>query len=157
MTDSASRPAVRAVFQRRARSLPVDLRRSWRLPLVLLVVDACRGHQATRVQIHILGWALLRTDVRDTIGDLLSTDAPDRSLLRFDPALARAVDLAVGSGFLRESDTGALTPTAEGQAIIEQMGADDGPLEVERQALARLPRRFTQTDAARLLRPGRAT
>ncbi|MEX2548442.1 MAG: hypothetical protein WD830_11760 [Chloroflexota bacterium] len=95
--------------------------------------------------------------MRDAMGDLLSADAPDRSLLRFDPALARAVDLAVGSGFLRETDTGVLAPTADGKAIIEQIVAEDGPLAAERQALARLPRRFTQTDAARLLHSGRAT
>lgn len=156
VTDAPKRPVVRAVFQRRARFLPVDLRRLWRVPLVLLVVNACRGHQATRMQIHVLGWALLRADMRDAIGHIFSTDEPDRSLLRFDPALSRAVDMAVGSGFLRESDTGVLTLTPEGRAIIERIGAEDGPLAVEKQALARLPRRFTQTDAARLLHVGRS-
>lgn len=88
---------------------------------------------------------------------LLSTDAPDRSLLRFDPTLERAIDLALGSGFLRQTPTPPLALTPSGRAVVEQIQADDTVLAGEKQALRHLPRRFTQRDAARLLRIGNVT
>lgn len=146
---------VRGVFQRRARAFPADLRRSWRIPLVLLVVDSCWGHSATRTQLHVLGSALLRPDVRSSLSRLLNEGVPDWAPIRFDPALDRAIDLAVGSGLLAEQATGRFVLTEPGNSIVEQIRSEENVLRGEREAIEGLPRRFSHTDATRLLRTGR--
>lgn len=150
MSESVSE--VRGVFQRRARAFPADLRRSWRVPLILLLVDSCWGHSATRTQLHVLGSALLRPDVRTALTWLMAGGIPDWAPIRFDPALERAIDLAVGSELLTEQETGRLVLTESGSSIVDQIRSDETVLRSERDAIERLPRRFTHTDAAQLLR-----
>lgn len=142
---------VRGVFQRRARAFPADLHRSWRVPLVLIVVDSCWGHSATRTQLHVLVSALLRPDVRGSLTELLLERVPDQAPIRFDPALDRAVDLALGFELLAEKETGRIALTDSGTSIVRQIRSEGTVLQGERAAIERLPRPFTHTDATRLL------
>ncbi len=142
---------LRGVFHRRARSYPADLRRYWRVPLILLVVDSCWGRSATRTQLHVLGSALLRSDVRQALPQLLAGGTPDWAPIRYDPALERGIDLAIGSGLLAHEATGRFTLTGSGNSLLEQIRSEESVLRSERDAIDRLPRRFTHTDASRLL------
>ncbi len=151
MSEPMADQTVRTSFNAKPRNLPTELRRNWRLPLVVLVIDACHGHQATDVQVHLLSWMLLRPSVRANLGQVVRTGfAPDRSVVRYEPALQRALDLVVGFGWAERTTTGRYKATVSGRALANGF-ANAGIFEQERAALASLPRRFTQTDATRLL------
>jgi hypothetical protein len=141
---------ISPVFRDQPRSLPADLRRSWRVGLVLILVDACRGHNASRFQVQALAWIMLRPKLRQSLAQLLS---PSDSLASptVDLAIERALDLATGSGFLEETQKGRLALTVVGQEALRQIH-DLDLFRVERETLSSLPSRFSQTDADRMFR-----
>ena len=142
--------SVRPVFRSRPRWLPVDLRAPWRMALVMIVVDACWGRRASRLQVQALSWVLLRPTVREEIPSLLSQNTlVSRSTPHIDNAVERAVDMAIGFGLLVES-RGRVTLSNDGRSALNEI-IHHNVFEVERQTLRALPNRFTQSDAERVL------
>jgi hypothetical protein len=89
-------------FQERPRPVPGHLRSSWRVSLLLLAVDSCWGRQATWHQAQVVGWALRSRQAMSDFVQLREGAAePDDIIVRYDPSLDRAIDLAVGFRLLR--------------------------------------------------------
>jgi hypothetical protein len=89
-----------ARFSFRVRPVPVpgDMRIGWRLALIVLMLDGCRGQRASLVRLHILNDGVrsarsanvLRRVAKGEIGPLFFRPS-------VEPAFGRAIDLAVGS------------------------------------------------------------
>src|SRR4051794_40307362 len=89
------------VFRDQPRPAPSDLRPVWRVPVVVLMVRACYRERATHEQLHVLNWALRSIESAEALALYLAGAlAPERAVVRFDPALDRAVALAHGFGLL---------------------------------------------------------
>lgn len=86
-------------FTDRPEVVPGDLRSTWRIALLLMLLDHCHGKSATMEQVHAMGWAMLDESTRVAMKSAIAGDAaPDVVLVRYDPAWTRAMDLAVGFG-----------------------------------------------------------
>ena len=116
---------------------------------MLVIVDACRGHRASRLQCHVLSWALLHPKLRDVLETLVASHTSYAVPIRIDPSAERAIDIAIGLHLLEE-DSGRLGLTPRGQASLVEIQSSS-ILAVERGALERLPRRLTHGDAERIL------
>ena len=89
----------RAQLSERALPAPGDLRVSWRLAALVLMLDRCYGKSATMEQVQVIGWALLGEESREAVLAVAeSRPLPDVPIVRFDPSWSRTVDLAVGFG-----------------------------------------------------------
>ena len=156
-----TRSEVDAVFQvpfsfrQRPRPSPADARPLWRIPYVLLLVRACRQRQARLEQLHVLNWVLRTSDASDTLESLLTGDIPiDRAIVRYEPALDRAISLATGLEFLRfNNKSWRLTETAT--AVLDAVDADDDLFTREKRLLETLSAPVTQAAIARLFRRSR--
>lgn len=139
------------MFRDRPSPVPSDLRPVWRVPVVTLLVQACRGGRATPEQLHVLNWAVRSSDSAATLSAYLAGDlGPSDAVVRFEPALERAVAMARGFGFLRwETRYWVLTPT--GRGVAERVQRHESLLQRERTLLATLPRPLTQTAVGALL------
>ena len=83
-------------FTARPTAIPPDLRPVWRMTiLVLFLQRCCRQGKSSLKKLHVLNWAIRHPASRQTLLDVLDGRArPDRAIVRFDPALNRALDLA---------------------------------------------------------------
>src|SRR5882724_3922476 len=82
-------------FRRQPDPLPASLRPDRRVPLLLLLVAKSHGSGASWKGLQLLGWAVRDTKNAQLIIALRSNiDIPDRPVVRFEPALDRAIDLA---------------------------------------------------------------
>lgn len=141
------------VFRNRPTSAAPDLRPVWRVPVVLLFVRACRSQRATHEQLHVLNWAVRSAVAADTLLGYLAGDIPpEQAIVRFDPALDRAVALARGLAFIAW-DKRSWALTAAGRAATLQLD-EAGVLRREQSLLAELPKPLTQTAVLRLLQRG---
>jgi hypothetical protein len=139
------------VFRNRPISAPPDLRPVWRVPVVLLLVRACRGDRATHEQLQVLNWAIRSGVGAETLrGYLAGEIPPEQAIVRFDPALDRAVALARGLGFI-DWATRFWVLTSVGREAVKQVD-EAGVLDRERSLLAELPKPLTQAAVGRLLK-----
>jgi hypothetical protein len=138
------------LFRDRPTSAPPDLRPIWRVPLVVLLVRACSRGKATHEQLHVLNWAIRSAAGTESLARYLAGDiAPEQAIVRFDPALDRAVALARGLALVNWT-TKYWTLTAVGLQTAAELDEAD-LLNNERSLLATLPKALTQAAVARLL------
>ena len=133
MSERATRPLVipeldtEFLFRIRPVAVPGDLRPTWRVGLlVLLLKRCCRQGRSSLTRLHVLNWAI-RTDGNQQallalLGNAMS---PDSLVVRFDPAFNRAVDFAIGERLVRRVDGSRIETTAVGSALAEDIGRDE--------------------------------
>jgi hypothetical protein len=114
------------IFGRRPVALPGDLRPTWRIGLLtLLLSQCCRQQRSSLTRLHVLNWAIRseanHEDLTALIGGKLS---PDALVVRFDPAFNRAIDFAIGEGLVRRVDGSRIELTDAGKAFAEEISKD---------------------------------
>lgn len=143
---------VGMTFTRRATAVPPDIRPEWRVPLLLLMVDHCRGHVASREQLHVLNSAVLSTGSRRALFAALEGRlAPGLPVVQFEPALDRALDRCVGLGLLQLNTSRRFELSRPGKSVVEELGASKELFKGERQLLSALPRSLSQAAIRKVL------
>jgi hypothetical protein len=148
---------VGMTFTRRPTSVPPDIRPEWRVPLLLIMVDHCRGRVASREQLHVLNSAVLSSGSRSAlIAALEGRLAARMPVVQFEPAPDRALDRCTGLGLLQLTTSGRFELTGLGRSVVEAL-ADRNDLFVgERQLLSALPASLSQAAIRNVLRGRRA-
>lgn len=132
-------------FHRRPTSVPPDIRPEWRLPLLLLMVQRCRNHMASREQLHVLNSAVLSAGSRRALLAALGGQISPRSpVLQFEPALDRAIDRALGLGLVVANPQGRIGLTDLGRSIAGAVESNAELFIEERELLSSLPRSLSQ-------------
>jgi len=144
------------VFAERPMPLPVDFRPAWRLGLLLLILKiCCRGGQSSLERLNVLNWAIRTQGARETfIAFLERRSTPEAILVRFEPGLSRAIDLALGEGLLVRKTTTAgsrLELTARGTGLADETNNHTDCLADEKSFLQRIKKDATEDRIRELL------
>jgi hypothetical protein len=123
MREFLELPDVEYRFVARPRPYPADLRADWRISAVVLAVDKSRGKRASVPQLHVLVWAMLDPEHGLHLARALHGESTRLPPIRFDPAVVRAVDLAVGLGVLVR-DGKRLKLAAGGVELLELIASE---------------------------------
>jgi hypothetical protein len=144
MYSITDRFAIPFRFQTRDMSLPPDMRTSWRLPVLLMLLSKCHGDAATLGQAHVLNWAIRSAEGRNAflrayrgsrqLGDVIQ---------RFDPTLDRTIDFAIGCGLAQLTLSGRVRLTESGAALIHAV-REKGLFQSEAEFLNEIPGKFSQ-------------
>lgn len=139
-------------YSQRPRPVPADGRPLWRVPYVLLLVRACRQEVASLEQLHVLNWALRSSDGVAQLTRFLAGDlGREEPVVRYEPALDRAVALAGGLGLLVfEKKLWRLTD--RGRALLDEIGKDSRLFNAERELLSVIGKPLPQAAVSRLLK-----
>ena len=139
------------LFEEQPDPVPAALRPERRVPLLLVLVAKCHGSGAGWKVLQLLNWASRDPRNMELLLSLRKhIDIPDRPVVRFEPALDRAIDLAVGLGFLEQKTSRAFRLTTVGKALVGEVERA-GTFEREREILARYDGKMTAAEADRLL------
>ena len=127
------------------------LRPERRVPLLLLLVSKSHGAGASWKALQVLSWAVRSASHADLLVAMSAgVDIPDRPIVRIEPALDRAIDLAVGLGFLEQKKSRVFRLTDEGRSVVRAIEVS-GAFQMERDVLSRFKGKITQVEIARLL------
>jgi hypothetical protein len=112
----------------------------WRTAMICLILSRFRGHQATMSHLHILTWSVDTDGTRALFKVWLSGARPmDRSTVRIDPDLNVTVTLAYGLGLIDViGSTHKVKLTEKGEALVDEIDANEELLAVEKHYLAEL-------------------
>lgn len=132
-------------FSRRGESIPGDLRLSWRISMLCLILQRFRGNKSALEPLHSVWWAIRSQETREIFMRWFQGEKrPDEVIVRFDPSLSITLDLALGQGIVAMSDSGAIVLTAAGDALANWIWSSGDIFEVEKAFLTVLPRKVTQ-------------
>jgi hypothetical protein len=94
------------VLRPRNQPFPGQFRTVRRLALLTLLLQACRGEQASLPQLHVLNWAVRTPESRRAFLAVVRGEVPpDEAVVRFDPTLPRAIQFAVGEQIVQDRVT----------------------------------------------------
>ncbi len=143
-------------FHKRPSSLPADLRPDWRIVVVLLMLKICciSGKSSLR-RLHVLNWAVRSKESRRAFIDFMNdTGNPDTPIVRFDPALHRAIDYAAAENLVTVTDGQRIQITEAGGKVIESVENVSDILVEERRFFEQLGKKITEKKIKDLLQPG---
>lgn len=138
-------------FVSRPDPVSPDFRPERRIAVCLLIVEKSRAGKATWKAMHVLSWALQSPKRIEMLANVkVGNDLLDMPLVRFEPALDRALDLAVGLGLLARDGLGPFELTEAGRGALSEIH-EAGVLEGEVDALAVVNGKISNKDIERLL------
>lgn len=152
LVDELSQSDALLSFSNRPDPIPGDLRISWRLAMICLIVERSRGRKAGLQGAHVLWWAVRSPANRRQFSRWFKEErAPDEMMVRFDPSLSDSLDLAIGSGLVEIDSNTNIILTDQGLALAQHVLGDVEVMVQEKEFLDTLPRRITKASMERLL------
>lgn len=111
------------IFRSRPEAIPGDFRPLWRIFIILLILHlSSRGGKSTIGKLHLLNWAIRTKDNRETFRKVISGDiSPETIVVRVEPSLNRAVNLAHGEGLVEIVKGNRIRITSRGQRAIDKL------------------------------------
>jgi hypothetical protein len=140
-------------FKRRPMPIAAELRPDWKMATLLLILHlSSMGGKSSLKRLHILNWAVRSARHREEFDQVRDHLSPLFGFqFRFEPALARAVDLAVGDGVVEWVGGDRLKITTRGKRWIERIENDESLLQDERAFLKRIGKTITETMASEMI------
>lgn len=151
-------PLLDAPFWLRPRPDPIsgDLRLSWGLALIVLMIGNSRGKRASFPKLHLLAHSARTMHGRQAMVRYLETRATsDQPLIRFEPWLNRALSFANAERLTSFVNGKSATLTASGNAMLSALGKADGLMREERVFAERCARALSEGDIQNFLKRGR--
>lgn len=134
------------LFRRRPLFLPEDLRPTWRIGLlVLLLRCCCRGGKSSRARLHVLSWGMRTSESLRDLEAAISGDLNPHSLIvRVDPFLDRALDFAVGEGLIAHRGGKSVELSSSGIRLADEIKRDVQVFAVEKTFVNAIQQRLSE-------------
>jgi len=138
---------VEFLFRRRPVAIPADLRPSWRVAvIVLLLRKCCRQNRSGFTRLHVLSWGVRTIETRNALIAAAAGDIPPNTLLvRIEPSLNRAVNFALGEGLLRRVSGDKVELTPSGITFADQLDSNVVAFSREKAFMDSVGRRITES------------
>lgn len=120
--------------------------------VVLFLRRCCRQERSSLKKLHVLNWAVRNSNTRQTLLDLLEGRLhPDKAIVRFDPAMNRAIEMAQGEGLVEQVSGDRYQITAKGQKLADQALSVPNCLITEKWFIGEIAGKVTETQIDRIL------
>jgi hypothetical protein len=140
-------------FTRRPMAIAAELRPDWKIGALLLILQiSSRGGKSSLRRLHILNWALRSAKNREDFERVREHRQPLFNFqFRFEPALGRAINLAVGENYVEWVGGDRLQITAKGKRWVAEILKDESVMQEERDFLARIGKDITEAIATEMI------
>lgn len=113
-------------FRERPVPTPAEYRPKWRAALIVLLLGACRGRRASWHQLHVLSWACRSHGNQKAFERLKAGEGQlGDVVVRYDPALDRAIDLALFDNLLERRSGDVLGLAPRGLGVLAELERTD--------------------------------
>jgi hypothetical protein len=141
------------VFRRRPMPIAAELRPDWKIATLLLILQiSSNAGKSSLKRLHVLNWALRSARHREEFDQ---ARANPQSLFgfqfRFEPAFARAIDLAVGDELAAWVGGDRLQITPKGKRWIQELLKDESIFQDERAFLKRIGKTISESSASSMI------
>src|SRR5260370_9697826 len=114
-------------FREQPVPTPAEYRPKWRIALIVVLIGSCYGRRASWHQLHVLNWAS-RSLANQAAFERLKNGRgrPDDAVVRYDPVLDRAIDLALFGKLIERRGSGDVFALSErGLLLLNEIHRHD--------------------------------
>lgn len=126
-------------FSRRPAFVGAEARTPWRMALLCVVLNQCRGKSASLEHLHLLNWSLRTSTTRGLLKIWLDGVRPmDSATTRLDPSLETTIRLGIAENLIDVRSSGKVALSDRGKAVADELENHPELFRVEREYLASL-------------------
>jgi hypothetical protein len=109
------------VFNAKPDAVPYNYRISYKVSQLCLIMRICgRGNACSLVKIHMISFALISKSNMTKLIEYVDGKIYS-PIVRFDPAVNRALSYAIAYGFIEQQKTAKFKLTAQGERLADQI------------------------------------
>ena len=140
------------IFDSKPDAVPYNYRISYKMSqLCLILSNVCtNGSGCTLVKLHIISNALNTVENMKILDDYVN-ERTAYMIVRFDPAVNRAIKYAVGDGLIYQLKNGAFKLTDKGKCLVKEINKETDLLINEKHYLSELGNKLSATLIERLM------
>jgi hypothetical protein len=133
------------VFSAKPNAVPYNYRISYKVSQICLVLaKSCWGKSGcSPIKLHIIAFALCSKAAMDKLISFSKNISDEPPVVRFDPAVNRAVTFGIADKLIRQSKNGKYVLTEKGKKLVQEIDNDESILVAEKAELSILSVRLT--------------
>lgn len=137
------------VFDAKPDAVPYNYRISYKVTQLCLIMRICgRGDVCSLVKLHMISFALIAPDNMRKLVEIVDEN-DNIPLVRFDPAVNRALTYAIGYGLIEQQANGKYKLTCSGKQLAEHVKAVGDLMVTEIMSLNLLPIKIDREESRR--------
>lgn len=133
------------VFDAKPDAVPYNYRISYKIAQICLIIaKSCWGKSGCLpIKLHMISFALCSKYTMDNLLDFAQNEFISPPIVRFDPAVNRAVTFAIADGLIFQGNNGKYLLTDKGYSLVSAIDKDTTVLTVEKSDLSALSKKLT--------------
>lgn len=134
------------IFDSKADAVPFNYRISYKVSLVCMIIGKCCGKKGcSAIKLQMINASINSSKHKKELlslveGGLIS----EVTLIRFDPAISRAINYALADDLIYQQGNGLFRLTDKGKKLIEEIYKDQGLMSVEKNLFEELSNKITE-------------
>ena len=134
------------IFDAKASAVPYNYRISYKIALICAIIGKCCGKKGcSALKLQMINAATTSKKAKDELFNLIDNPfITETTIIRFDPAISRAINLAMADEVIFRQSNGLYRLKDKGKALLNAIYQNDETLTVEKQLLAELSNRLTE-------------
>lgn len=142
-TEELSREGI--IFEAKPDVIPYNYRISYKVSVICLLMKICCGRKGcSLVKIHIIANALADNNFKQVLINFLESNIAKDIMIRFDPAINRALEYAIADKMIAQQANGAYKLVDKGKQLVKQISNDSDVLKEEKIILERISFNLTE-------------
>lgn len=140
------------IFDSKPDAVPYNYRISYKVSQICLIIAlCCNGREGcTLIKLHIISNALNTQEYMNDLNSYLEEKSPGL-LVRFDPAINRAVKFAFADNLIFQLKNGSFKLTDKGKELVREINADYNLMFQEKKILLKIGYRLSSNKIESLM------
>ena len=106
------------VFDAKPDAIPFNYRISYKISLLCMIIKVCCGRRGcSLIKMHIIATAVSDLEYKRKLENYLKTNIDNNFVVRFEPAVNRALEYALADGLMAQQANGAYKLTDKGKEL----------------------------------------
>lgn len=134
------------IFDAKATAVPYNYRISYKISLVCLIIGKCCGKKGcSAIKLQMINAAIITSKGRKELLALTSQrNVNEIALVRFDPAISRAINFALSDDLIFRQGNGLFRLTDKGKQLLSEIDKDSLLMVVEKNFFQELSNKLTE-------------
>ena len=114
------------VFDAKPDAIPFNYRISYKITLLCMIIKLCCGRRGcSLIKLHIIATAISDLEYKKKLEKYFETHIQNEFVVRFEPALNRALEFALADGFIVQQANGTYKLTNKGREFATKIISDN--------------------------------
>lgn len=137
MLEELFNEETKITFKNRPVAVPYNYRIIYKISQIILIIGTtCKRGGCSNIKLHIISNALSSNNMLKELVKLLDNKTEILPIVRFEPAVTRAVNFAIADGLIEiQNSNSKLKLTQKGKDLYEEISKEDNLMIIEKYEL----------------------